>query len=47
MELGNSGKTLFFGTASNMIAPDLITNPVPLNPGLEVWAMQATAAVKQ
>jgi hypothetical protein len=41
MEVGN--KMLFLGAASNMIAPDLITKPVPLSPGTEVWTIRATA----
>jgi len=41
MEVGN--KMLFLGAASNMVAPDLITKPVPLSPGTEVWTIRATA----
>jgi hypothetical protein len=41
MEVGN--KMLFLGAASNMAAPDLITKPVPLSPGTEVWTIRATA----
>lgn len=41
MEVGN--KMLFLGSASNMIAPDLISQPVPLSPGAEVWAIRNTA----
>lgn len=41
MEVGN--KMLFLGAATNMIAPDLITKPVPLSPGTEVWTIRATA----
>ena len=41
MEVGN--KMLFLGAASNMAAPDLITKPVPLSPGTEVWTIRSTA----
>jgi hypothetical protein len=41
MEVGN--KMLFLGSASNMIAPDLVTKPVPLSPGTEVWTIRSTA----
>jgi hypothetical protein len=40
MEVGN--KMLFLGAASNMAAPDLITKPVPLSPGTEVWTIRST-----
>lgn len=40
MEVGN--KMLFLGAASNMVAPDLITKPVPLSPGTEVWTIRST-----
>jgi len=30
--------------ASNMVAPDLITEPVPLSPGTEVWTIRSTVA---
>jgi hypothetical protein len=40
MEVGN--KMLFLGAASNMAAPDLITRPVPLSPGTEVWTIRST-----
>jgi len=40
MEVGN--KMLFLGAASNMAAPDLITTPVPLSPGTEVWTIRST-----
>jgi hypothetical protein len=40
MEVGN--KMLFLGSATNMIAPDLITKPVPLSPGTEVWTIRST-----
>ena len=43
METGNSNKLLFLGSASNMVAPDLVTRPVPLGPGTEVWTIRATA----
>jgi hypothetical protein len=39
MEVGN--KLLFLGSASNMVAPDLITQPFPLSPGAEVWTRSA------
>ena len=42
MELGN--KLLFLGTASNMVAPDLISQPIPLQPGTEVWTIQQNVA---
>jgi hypothetical protein len=41
MEVGN--KMLFLGAASNMVAPDLITKPVPLSPGTEIWTIRSTA----
>ena len=41
-ELEVADKMLFLGTASNMIAPDLITKPVPLSPGTEVWTIRST-----
>lgn len=41
MEVGN--KQLFLGSASNMVAPDLIATPIPLNPGTEVWSVAGTA----
>jgi len=43
MEVGDKGKQLFLGSASNMIAPDLISEPIPLNPGAEVWSIRSTA----
>ena len=42
MEVGN--KMLFLGAASNMVAPDLISQPVPLSPGTEVWTIRSTVA---
>ena len=43
MEVGDKGKQLFLGSASNMIAPDLISEPIPLSPGAEVWTIRSTA----
>ena len=40
MDVGN--RMLFLGSASNMIAPDLISQPIPLSPGAEVWTIRDT-----
>lgn len=39
-----ANKQLFVGTASAIIAPDLIAQPVPLAPGAEVWTIGVNAA---
>ena len=44
MTLAN--KQLYLGTASNIVAPDLITQPVPLSPGAEVWSIKSSTAIR-
>lgn len=41
-----ANKQLYLGTASNVVAPDLITQPVPLSPGAEVWSIKANTATR-
>jgi len=42
---GDSGKTLFLLSATNMVAPDIVEFDNPLSAGLQVWAIRDTKVV--
>lgn len=39
-----ANKQLYLGTASAIVAPDLVAEPIPLTPGTEVWSIRANTA---
>lgn len=36
-----ANKQLYLGTASTIVAPDLVSQPAPLTPGAEVWSIRS------